>query len=321
MKNPFYESAESSLYLTTQRLFDEGILDPEKDIVSAPYDTVLFHGGCPDGFGSAWAFYRKWKADPTVRYAGVFHGKPLSMQQREELIRGRRVLMVDFTFPDHEMDILVHEAAYVFCIDHHITGLGRVVEWKVPHIFDENKCGAVLTWEYVHPDTSVPEMLLYVQDRDLWDWNLENSREISAATYSYPQAFKTWDEMHDQFEQGLKSQLIREGETLLRAKEMMVTRKSWQMPTMVKIGDYVVPAINVTENESEIGNALCLKYPDCPFAAIYRDIHEQDGTTRRRWSLRSIGEFDVSVVAKLYGGGGHAHAAGFMQSISSPRVV
>ena len=42
------------------------------------------------------------------------------------------------------------------------------------------------------------------------------------------------------------------------------------------------------------------------------------------WSLRSdrnLGDFDVSAVAKLRGGGGHRNAAGFMESAECPILL
>ncbi len=47
--------------------------------------------------------------------------------------------------------------------------------------FDISKCGAVLTWEYFFPDEPVPAFLLYVQDRDLWQWLQPKSKEINEA--------------------------------------------------------------------------------------------------------------------------------------------
>ncbi|KKK83930.1 hypothetical protein LCGC14_2788440, partial [marine sediment metagenome] len=47
-----------------------------------------------------------------------------------------------------------------------------------------------------------------------------------------------------------------------------------------------------------------------PFAGCYWDTPEG-----RVFSLRSAGDFDVSAIAKQYGGGGHKSAAGFRKEI------
>ena len=44
-----------------------------------------------------------------------------------------------------------------------------------------NKSGAMLAWEYARGTAiEVPKKILYVQDRDLWQWKLEHSKEVSA---------------------------------------------------------------------------------------------------------------------------------------------
>ena len=52
---------------------------------------------------------------------------------------------------------------------------------------------------------------------------------------------------------------------------------------------------------------------------VYRVLKEADGHVRV--SLRSLGHVDVSVVAALFGGGGHRFAAGFTTTDPVPRVV
>jgi len=73
------------------------------------------------------------------------------------------------------------------------------------------------------------------------------------------------------------------------------------------IAGYQVPVVNLSDNISEVGNALCKRFPEYPFSVSYCD--RSDG--QRSWSLRSIGDFDVSDIAKKFGGGGHRNAAGF----------
>lgn len=53
---------------------------------------------------------------------------------------------------------------------------------------------------------------------------------------------------------------------------------------------------------------MCKVFPDAPFSASYCDR----GDGKRSYSLRSLGDFDVSAVARMFGGGGHRNAAGFV---------
>lgn len=56
---------------------------------------------------------------------------------------------------------------------------------------------------------------------------------------------------------------------------------------------------------SDTLNELCKRDPSTPFAF---NFWEKDGFTK--YELRSVGDFDVSVLAKRLGGGGHKNAAG-----------
>src|SRR5690606_38974757 len=71
---------------------------------------------------------------------------------------------------------------------------------------------------------------------------------------------------------------------------------------------YTVPAVNSCILHSEIGHELCRLYPRHGFACVYRELHRKG---IRVYNLRSVGDTDVSAVAKLFGGGGHKNAAGF----------
>ena len=74
---------------------------------------------------------------------------------------------------------------------------------------------------------------------------------------------------------------------------------------------YTVPIANATVFFSEVGDELCRRFPDAPFAAYYMD--REDGL--RQWGLRARGGFDTSAVAKKFGGGGHPGASGFTEPI------
>ena len=75
----------------------------------------------------------------------------------------------------------------------------------------------------------------------------------------------------------------------------------------VDIAGHRVPCVNTTILVSEVAGCLAETYSDAPFGAIFFVLN----TGEVVYSLRSRGEFDVSEVAKQYGGGGHKNAAGF----------
>ena len=179
--------------------------------------------------------------------------------------------------------------------------------------FDLAKSGAVLAFEHFWPDPDADvkyawlwEFVRYLQDRDLWKFEMPESREIAAAVRSYPFDFGVWARLPGK----LWTELADEGAGILRHQDQMVSVMCNQA-VLREVGGYTVPVANATVFFSEVGEELCCRYPEALFAAYYLD--RADGV--RQWGLRSRNGFDTSVVAKMYGGGGHPGASGFAQPV------
>jgi oligoribonuclease NrnB/cAMP/cGMP phosphodiesterase (DHH superfamily) len=249
-------------------------------------DLVLYHADCTDGFGAAWAL---WKRFPSARFLAVKHGFP-----PPEGLDGRRIVIVDFSYARHELEAMAKQAANLVVLDHHITAERALAGLPFAH-FDQKKSGAVLAWEWGH-DTPAPWLLQYIQDKDLWSWALPMSREINAALASHPFDFRTWDGF-------TQDTLAAEGRAILRYENELVG-KITEGAQIISFHGHAVPVVQSAILNTQIGARLT---PGHPFCVIW---HERDG--RRYYSLRSAEEgADVAAIATAYGGGGHAHAAGF----------
>lgn len=249
-------------------------------------DVVLYHAECADGFGAAWAL---WKRFPDARYMAVKHGVPPPRG-----LAGQRVLIVDFTYPRETLEAIAAEAKTLRVLDHHITAQ-KALE-GLPYVyFDQKRSGAVLAWDWAH-DPPAPWLLQYIQDKDLWQWDLPASREINAALASYPLSFSVWDTLR-------KDALEAEGRAILRYENELVGKIAAEA-VLVSLDGETVPAVQSAVLTSQVGERLSA---DHPFCIIW---HDRDG--RRYYSLRSReGHTDVGALASAYGGGGHTHAAGF----------
>lgn len=273
---------------------------------------VLYHAGCPDGFGAAWAAHEALGDD--AEYVPVLHDQP-----PPEMDVSSTVYLVDFCYPRDVMRLLSIDNDRVVVLDHHKTALAALLEEpggdtyegdadlsNTTATFDMNRSGATITWTHFFPTARVPRLLRYVEDRDLWRRTLPYNREVSAFLNAMPMDFETWSAFARDFEDGDDAHIIREGAAILRAQDEVV-RAAVERSRWAVLGGQRVPIVNATVHGSDTGEALCRKFSDAPFAAYYFDT--ADG--RRGWGLRSRNGFDVSEVAKRYGGGGHQAAAGF----------
>jgi oligoribonuclease NrnB/cAMP/cGMP phosphodiesterase (DHH superfamily) len=251
-----------------------------------PPTLVLYHAECADGFGAAWAL---WKRYPACRFLPVKHGEPPPPH-----LAGERIVIVDFSYPRPVLEALAKEAASLLVLDHHITAQQALADLPYAY-FDQSRSGAVLAWQWAH-DAPVPWLLEYIQDKDLWHWALPHSREISAALASHPFDFALWDS----FEQ---KELEREGRAILRYENELVSKLAAHA-VLVRFEGAVVPAVQSAVLTSQIGERLS---PSYPFCIIW---HDRNG--RRYYSMRSRQDgADVGAIASSFGGGGHTHAAGF----------
>ena len=251
-----------------------------------PPTLVLYHAECADGFGAAWAI---WKRYPEARFLAVKHGEPPPAK-----LAGERIVIVDFSYPRPILERLAKEAMSLLVLDHHITAEQALADLPYAY-FDQKHSGAVLAWQWAH-DKPVPWLLQYIQDKDLWRWELAGSREISAALGSYPFEFSLWDSFN-------QPDLEREGRAILRYENELVAKLAAQA-TLVRFEDETVPAVHSAVLTSQIGEQLSASHPFC---VIW---HDRNG--RRYYSMRSREDgTDVGSIAASFGGGGHTHAAGF----------
>lgn len=263
-------------------------------------DLVIYHAGCADGFCAAWLCHRAW---PTAEFVPAKYGDP------PPDVRGRDVLIVDFSYPRETLIKMAAEAACLIVLDHHRTAEADLKGLAFCR-FDMNKSGGRLTYEYLRDNdiatggvTSEPCWLVdYTEDRDLWQWALADSVEINAALRSYPFDFAVWDGLDMLI--GWRQELYGEGCAIRRLEKQLVERHV-RHAVEVEIAGHKILAVNATVLESEIAGELA---KGRPFGVVW--FYSAPG--KRVYSLRSEPDgIDVSEVAKKFGGGGHKHAAGF----------
>lgn len=249
-------------------------------------DIVLYHAECADGFGAAWAI---WKRYPSARFLPVKHGEPPPSG-----LSALKVVLVDFSYPRPILETLAADSKALLVLDHHITAQ-QALEGLPYAYFDQQKSGAVLAWEWANRSPA-PWLLRYIQDKDLWEWALPCSREVSAAIAAYPYDFDVWDHFDQE-------RLIQEGTAILRYERELVGKIAAHA-VLVTFHGHRVPAVQSAVLTSQIGELLSEGYPFC---IIW---HDRNG--RRYCSFRSRADgVDVGSLAASLGGGGHTHAAGF----------
>jgi hypothetical protein len=276
----------------------------------------IYHGGCDDGFGAAWAV-RAALGESVEFYPGVYQKDPPPTE-------GRDVVFVDFSYKRPVLDEMAKIANSILILDHHKTAQEDLSDLPKPPaiwrswigathlpkgaamvaLFDMDRSGSALAWDYFNGGIR-PEFINYLQDRDLWRKQLPFVDEFTIALRSYPQDFDVWDEL---VERGVNG-LIDEGAAIQRYYRRRVDEfKDSAYPAL--IGGQKCWISNAPYfAASEVAGELCDR---ADFGACYFE----DGCRNYKYSLRSRGDFDVSEIARQFGGGGHKNAAGFSSNLT-----
>lgn len=303
---------------------------------------VIYHGNCTDGFGAAFAAWLKLGDE--AEYRACHYNRECF--QDGETVHNREVYILDFSFPRDVMDWLFRDAQRVVWLDHHASVFK---DWGVPlddvadeltlglvqpndHtvVLDNNKSGALLAWEYFHPGTRVPRLIQHIDDRDRWQFKLDGSKELHAALASYqPWSFEMW-EAHFLVGNIRFNALKDEGAAILRAHNQNVQAALKQAreceifrwapfanaPGRVIDGFTRYSLFGLAANApaflaSDLGHELANK------SSTFGLVWSMAGDGQIHCSLRSNGDYDVSTIAKAFGGGGHRNAAGFSTDIGT----
>ena len=145
-------------------------------------------------------------------------------------------------------------------------------------------------------------MIKFIEDRDLWKWELPYSKEFSAAFDMVPFTFEDFEKYEDD---SVFDDAVKRGSYIL-AYSKTVIKKVCEKAAQRRYQGMEVMVVNSSHWMSEIGNRLS---HDCDFAVIWYYDHED---RKIKVSLRAFHDnVDVSEIAKRFGGGGHKKAAGF----------
>lgn len=262
---------------------------------------VWYHKNCNDGFVSAYIASKKLPLE-TV-FVAVNYG-----EVTPEVYSGDTIYILDFCYPTEVLNELASKVHQLIIIDHHLTAEKWLTDFNAfPNhlvLFDKTKSGAMLTWLHFYPDCQPPDLIKYVQDRDLWLFDLEDSEAYNEYLFSLPKDFNYLDAVQITprikiVEMGLaiknfKQRLI---ESIIQTEHQVELKA----PGLVKY----FRAVNCPKLiSSEVGHILAKKY----HVGLTYQINK---TGAREFSIRGDKSVDVSKIAELFGGGGHFNAAGF----------
>lgn len=273
--------------------------------------VVIYHDHCVDGFGAAWAFHKLVAADYAggVDYIPAVYDKLPSFEKIDKL---SDLYILDFSFGRTIIEMLALNSASVTVLDHHKTAAETLQNWEHGYrnleiMFDMDRSGAGISWDYFSDARQPrPPLIDYIEDRDLWKFKLPRSREINALIGFTKKEFPAYNSLDLLLDTHFRKS-VEQGELLLESHQRHCESviAATKRPFVIS-GQRGLICNCPGQFASDVGSMLALE--SGTFGATY--FADSEGS--HKFSLRSNGDYDVSKLAKEFGGGGHKNAAGFV---------
>lgn len=231
------------------------------------------------------------------------------------IVPNERVIIVDFSLPSHaDMERLLSITEQVTWIDHHKSAIEKSeLSARAYGHREIGRAGCELTWDYYFT-TPVPTSIRYLGRYDVWDFDNEQEKENIL-----------------DFQEGLKLENTQPASPIWKK---LFTSNDW---TTCRIIDAGAIARRTTQAYHDtLASAFAFKTTVCGYTALccnagfvtsklFDSLPNQADLllafvyTGTQWKISfysSKAHIDCSALAKKFGGGGHAGAAGcFVDSL------
>lgn len=273
--------------------------------VADPNPLVIYHGkNCPDGFAAAlaaWLFY-----EGKAEFLGLDHGDVKTLDDLPN-VDGRAVYILDFSFSAELLRAMESRVAKLVMLDHHKSAADRLEGFDCTCgavYFDMKKSGAHLAWEFFLPERTLPDLVRYVEDRDIWVWQYPESAAFLAALDMEPCEFDRWN--------AIASFDTAQIQTFMARGQAMDDK-------FCKLAEQIAESARPLRFNGVDG--LMVNAPGAFHSLVGDMLSAQSGTFALMWSidktgvvkagLRSKPGFNCIPLAESMRGGGHAQACGF----------
>jgi len=313
-----------------------GRVPPDAKLSPTPRQStvlVAYHADCIDGFTSAVICYEALKDKGYKVTTLPMHYSPASDKVLLDTLtaQGNRTFdslyIVDFSLsPDMLYKINCHVYTEVTILDHHKTAFEKYMpedyvvttsSWAQTRmhgadiILDNSKSGAGMCWSYFHgTGGTIPRLVAYVQDYDIWQFKLgEPTKWVNKYLLTQDREITHWlNLLHGMDEPAYLAVILENGRQLQEVHDQKVMDLSGNSAAVTLLGHDGLFQECTRDLTSDLGHALATISGTFGLMFEWPDDAEDSGVT---FSLRSNGDFDVSAMAKQFGGGGHKNAAGF----------
>lgn len=299
------------------------------------FDYVLTHAGCTDGTVSAftsWLYHKKnCYSQPKVQYISY----NFSSLEKLDLLE-MNVLVLDLSLSLEDLDKLKVRCKTITILDHHPgtlllldslsesknteittnqlqkstsdeskceTSLKKYQKDNVKIFYDENECGATLTWNFLFPTEELPIFYNYIRDYDLWKHEIEDTKAFIVRMPKRNEKLEKIIEDPDYFKR-----ILDEGRVILEYQQKLISQYT-NMGSIIESNGRKSYLINSISFSSEISDYIFSKEEKVHLVCCY--YHNKEGNIKFSVRSREDNIINAKNFSEMFGGGGHNNASGF----------
>lgn len=306
-----------------------------------PLVLIIQHANCNDG-AVAGVVARRHYANQGLSLVNLeahYSAEIFRDMANHDLTHVTHLVIVDYSFKLPDFQSLLESLPslqHVIWLDHHAEDMNRqyqpLCKARGVHyegVYDRDRSGASIAWDYFNPNETRPLIIGLVEDRDLWRNRITKSfafaKGLTALGHdSLERDMVIWDMLDgDSQEVLLKiNSLVAGGETILNMAKTIAAKYHGEgsevESTLIMVShrqDQMILVVSESrEMFSDVANMILDKRPGL---AVVMNVLRRGGLYHLEFRSRK-GEFDVADLAKQFGGGGHQSASGARFHIGSP---
>lgn len=279
---------------------------------------IIYHHPCTDGLTAAACAY--------LKYGDNAHYIKLSLERKRDyleevlpILKNRednvKIYFLDCAPLIEEIPLFGNNS--IIILDHHKTNaenLQYIMDLGMDNvltIFDMNRSGAGMAWDYFHEGKLRPMMITYVEDRDLWKFDYESTKAFGMGLSTIPETISNYvDILKDNYK---VMDCIKQGVIIEKYVNEKIKKSCVHNVKIKLLSGVRTLFINSTENISDVGNRALEIYPTVGVACVYQH-YPTDNTFKLSLRSRQTENIDVGYIAKKYRGGGHQNSSGCVLS-------
>lgn len=286
-------------------------------------DVAVYHNPCSDGIASAWLVKQNY---PNIQLIGCKAGENPNLDISS--LNDKIISFLDICPKLEYLKLILNICKKVIILDHHESNYKEINQLNPKPdnliiVFDNNRSGCMITYDYIHNTVNEslrPWFINYIGDRDLWQFKLENSKNINLSLfndgYLTLAGLSKLNSIEDTKtiinEMALKGKIYSE----LMDKQLDISLNQAKPCYFKDINDKQYNTYLISNIQASIRSDVCNKLLTKPFINNQKtDISvylQYDIESNEFWlSFRSNKDgINLADLLKPFGGGGHACASG-----------